>query len=46
MAARGQALRSGEVILSGALGPMVPVAAGHWVQTRIGGLGGCSVRFV
>ena len=46
MAARGQPLRSGEVILSGALGPMVPVAAGHWVQTRIGGLGGCSVCFV
>ena len=46
MAARGQPLRSGEVILSGALGPMVTVAAGHWVQTRIGGLGGCSVRFV
>lgn len=46
MAARGQPLRSGEVILSGALGPMVPVAAGDLVQTRIGGLGACSVRFV
>jgi len=46
MAARGQPLRAGEVILSGALGPMVPVAAGDGVQTRIGGLGSCSVRFV
>ena len=46
MAARGQPLRAGEVILSGALGPMVPVAAGNVVQTRIGGLGNCSVRFV
>ena len=46
MAARGQPLRRGELILSGALGPMVPVAAGDLVQTRVGGLGGCSVRFV
>ena len=46
MAARGQPLRSGEVILSGALGPMAPVAAGDLVQTRVGGLGSCSVRFV
>jgi 2-keto-4-pentenoate hydratase len=46
MAARGQPLHAGEVILSGALGPMVPVAAGDRVQTRIGGVGGCSVRFV
>jgi len=45
MAARGQPLRSGEVILSGALGPMVPVAAGDSVQTRIGGIGLCAVRF-
>jgi 2-keto-4-pentenoate hydratase len=45
MAARGQPLREGEVILSGALGPMAPVKAGDWVQTRIGGLGTCSVRF-
>jgi 2-keto-4-pentenoate hydratase len=39
-------LRAGELILSGALGPMVPVAAGDWVQTRVGGLGSCGVRFV
>ena len=45
MAARGQPLRAGEVILSGALGPMVPVAPGDQVQTRIGGLGTCAVRF-
>jgi len=45
MAARGQPLRAGEVVLSGALGPMVPVAAGDLVQARIGGLGGCSARF-
>lgn len=45
MAARGQPLREGELILSGALGPMAPVAAGDGVQARIGGLGSCSVRF-
>lgn len=45
MAERGEPLRAGEVILSGALGPMVPVAAGDLVQTRAGGLGTCSVRF-
>jgi 2-keto-4-pentenoate hydratase len=45
LAARGQPLREGEVILSGALGPMAPVKAGDWVQARIGGLGTCSVRF-
>lgn len=46
MAARGQPLREGEVVLSGALGPMAPVVAGDQVQVRIGGLGGCALRFV
>lgn len=45
MAARGQPLREGEVILSGALGPMAAVKSGDWVHTRIGGLGSCGVRF-
>jgi 2-keto-4-pentenoate hydratase len=45
MAARGQALRAGEVILSGALGPMVPVVAGDHVRASIGGLGTVSCRF-
>ena len=46
MAARGQPLRAGELVLSGALGPMAPVRAGDQVQVRIGGLGGCACRFV
>ena len=46
MAARGQPLREGEVVLSGALGPMAPVVAGDQVQVRIGGLGGCALRLV
>lgn len=45
MAARGAPLREGEVILSGALGPMAPVKSGDVVHTRIGGLGTCNVRF-
>lgn len=46
MAARGQGLREGEVILSGALGPMVPVQAGDLVHARIADLGSVSCRMV
>ncbi|KZY41733.1 hypothetical protein A3731_11850 [Roseovarius sp. HI0049] len=45
MAERSDPLRAGEIILSGALGPMVPVVAGDDIQVEIGGLGGCSVSF-
>ena len=44
MAARGQPLRAGELVLAGALGPMVTIAAGDLVQARIGGLGECALR--
>lgn len=46
MAARGQGLRAGELILSGALGPMVPVIAGDTIQADIGPLGRVSCRMV
>jgi len=42
----GVTLRAGEVILSGALGAMVPVTRGDSLRVTIGGIGGCSVRFV
>ena len=42
----GVPLKAGEIILSGALGAMVPVKAGDNLRVAIGGLGGCSVRFV
>ncbi|BEP96331.1 fumarylacetoacetate hydrolase family protein [Acidovorax sp. A79] len=42
----GIALEAGEVILSGSLGIMVPVVAGDNLRVTIGGIGGCSVRFV
>ena len=42
----GIPLKAGEVVLSGALGAMVPVQAGDDLRVTIGGIGGCSVRFV
>jgi len=41
----GQPLRSGQVILSGALGPMRPVVPGAEATATISGLGTVSVRF-
>jgi len=42
----GIPLNAGDVVLSGALGAMVPVKAGDSLRVTIGGIGGCSVRFV
>ncbi len=39
-------LQAGEVVLSGSLAAMVPVAAGDNLRVSIGGMGSCSVRFV
>lgn len=41
----GDPLRAGQVILSGALGPMAPVVAGNAVRAEITGLGAVSVNF-
>jgi 2-keto-4-pentenoate hydratase len=46
MAERGDGLRTGEVILSGALGPMVAVKTGDYLQARIGSLGSVSCHMV
>lgn len=42
----GQPLLAGQVILSGALGPMAPVAAGETVTVTVSGLGTVTAKFV
>ncbi len=42
----GIPLKAGEIVLSGSLGPMIPVQAGDNLRCTIGGIGGCSVRFI
>jgi 2-oxopent-4-enoate/cis-2-oxohex-4-enoate hydratase len=41
----GTPLRAGEIILSGSLAAMIPVAAGDSFHLSIGGLGSASIRF-
>lgn len=42
----GLALKAGEVILSGSLSPLIPVAAGDVMRASVGGIGTATVRFV
>lgn len=42
----GQPLRAGQIILSGALGPMAPVESGQTVTVTVSGLGTVTARFV
>lgn len=45
LARAGTPLKKGDVVLSGALCPVVPVEAGDVVTLEVGGVGKCSVRF-
>ena len=46
MAKAEQPLQPGDVVLTGALGPMVPVKAGETYEADINGLGSVSVNFL
>lgn len=45
LADRGEPLKAGDIVLAGALGPMVPLARGDVVEVRIGGIGACSFSY-
>jgi 2-keto-4-pentenoate hydratase len=46
MSELGQPLRAGDVLLSGALGPMIPLAAGDSLRLRLTRLGEVSCHFI
>ncbi|QKS02203.1 2-keto-4-pentenoate hydratase [Sphingomonas sp. CL5.1] len=45
LARRGEPLKAGDIVLTGALGPMVTINPDDHVKASIGGLGSCSFTF-
>ena len=45
LAERGEPLKSGDVLLAGALGPMVAIVPGDRVRAVVGGVGECSFTY-
>ncbi len=45
LAERGEPLRAGDIVLAGALGPMVALVPGDTVHARIAGIGECSFTY-
>jgi 2-keto-4-pentenoate hydratase len=45
LAARGEPLKAGDVLLAGALGPMVAIQPGDRVEAFVGGIGACSFTY-
>ena len=45
LAGRGEPLKAGDILLAGALGPMVALNPGDHVVARVGGIGACSFTY-
>jgi 2-keto-4-pentenoate hydratase len=45
LAARGEPLHAGDVLLAGALGPMVTLVPGNRVEAKVAGIGTCSFTY-
>lgn len=45
LAARGEPLKAGDILLAGALGPMVALTPGDHVRAEVAGIGACSFTY-